>query len=278
MRFTKMEGLGNDYVYVDLFAESLPNIDLPSLARAVSDRHFGIGSDGLVLILPSEVGECRMRMFNSDGSEAEMCGNAVRCIAKLMFNAGRHKNGTVRIETMAGIIVANVRDVDNLKAYVEVDMGPPVFDPKRIPVLAEGNEALDIPIEIEGRELRFNAVSMGNPHCVIFADEVDDRMVHGLGPKIENHRLFPEKTNVEFVKVSDRGNIEMRVWERGAGETLACGTGACASVAACIRSGLCDHTVDVRLLGGTLTISWPENDTIRMKGPARIVFTGEMEL
>jgi len=278
MKFIKMEGLGNDYVYVDLFSETLPSDDLHEMARVVSDRHFGIGSDGLVLILPSEKGDCKMRMFNSDGSEAQMCGNAVRCVAKLMYNAGRHNGGEVRIDTLAGLIVARVNDIDHCNADVDVDMGRPVLDPGNIPVIAEGDRAIGVPISFDDEELEFTAVSMGNPHCTIFVEEIDDDMVHGWGPMIENHELFPERTNVEFIKVIDRGSIEMRVWERGAGETLACGTGACASVVSCILNGLCDEEVNVRLLGGDLNIAWIGRDCVRMRGPARIVFTGEIEL
>jgi len=275
MRFTKMEGLGNDYVYVDMFTEALPDVDVGELARMVSDRHFGIGSDGLVLIRPSEDHDCQMRMYNSDGSEAQMCGNAVRCIAKLMYNAGRDNDGVVSIDTRAGTIVADVHDIDELVADVDVDMGRPVLGPRKIPVNMDGDVLKGVGISVAGEELRFTAVSMGNPHCVIFVDEITDRMINELGPLIEDHPLFPERTNVEFVKVIDRGNIEMRVWERGAGETLACGTGASASVVASVLNGLCDCDVKVRLLGGDLKISWREGETVRMRGPARIVFTGE---
>jgi len=277
MRFTKMEGLGNDYVYIDLFTEELPQMDLGELARKLSDRHFGIGSDGIVLMMPSGSEHCRMRMFNSDGSEAEMCGNAVRCVAKLMYDQGRHEDGIVTIETLAGRIVAKVSNRDRFIADVEVDMGEPVLEPMMIPVNLVGDTAIDVPLDIKGAELRFTAVSMGNPHCTIFVDEIEDNMVLGLGPVIEKDPLFPERTNVEFIKVLDRGNIEMRVWERGAGETLACGTGACASVVSCILNGLCDHEVNVKLLGGTLNIGWSGEGAVRMRGPARIVFTGEIE-
>lgn len=275
MRFTKMEGLGNDYVYVDLFTEALPDIEVGELARKVSDRHFGVGSDGLVLIRPSGDHDCQMRMYNSDGSEAQMCGNAVRCIAKLMYDSGRHQDGVVRIDTRAGTIVANVHNVDECRADVDVDMGRPVLSPRDVPVDLDGDIVIGAPIAVAGEEILFTAVSMGNPHCVIFVDEITDRMINEMGPLIESHPLFPERTNVEFVKVVDRDNIEMRVWERGAGETLACGTGASASVVASVLNGLCDSDVNVRLLGGDLNISWKEGETVRMRGPARIVFTGE---
>ncbi|HPR40998.1 MAG TPA: diaminopimelate epimerase [Candidatus Methanofastidiosa archaeon] len=276
MKFTKMEGLGNDYVYIDLFSEDMPSEDLPELARKLSDRHFGIGSDGIVLILPSDTEDCRMRIFNSDGSEAEMCGNGVRCVAKLMYDGGRHNAGTVRIETLAGTIVARVKNRDAFLADVEVDMGEPILEAGKIPVSIEGERAIQVPIGVDGEELVFTAVSMGNPHCVIFVDGIEDRMIERWGPLIERHPMFPERTNVEFVKVLDDGNIQMRVWERGAGETLACGTGACASVVACIVNGLCGHDVSVRLLGGTLRIRWQGQGPVIVNGPARIVFTGEI--
>lgn len=276
MKFTKMEGLGNDYIYVDLFTQDLGDADLGALAKRVSDRHFGIGSDGLVLIGPSSCADCRMQMFNSDGSEAELCGNAVRCIAKLMLDMGRSNGNEVSIETLAGRIVATIRDNTATQAHVAVDMGTPRLAPGDIPVDAAGERAVGIPLEAGGKTLLATCVSMGNPHCVVFVDEPTDELVHTTGPLLEGHVAFPNKTNVEFAEVIDREHVRMRVWERGAGETLACGTGACATAVACVLNGLCDRHVFIDLLGGRLEIEWREDGHVQMTGPATIVFTGEI--
>ncbi len=278
MKFTKMEGLGNDYVYVDLFEEALPDIDLAELARAVSDRHFGIGSDGLVLISPARGAHCRMRMFNSDGSESEMCGNAVRCIAKLMYDKGRHTGGSVAIETLDGTKACKICLHTGRQAVVEVLMGVPVFSAEDIPVCAPGAEAVDMPLDVAGTTYRVTCVSMGNPHCVIIADELSDELVHGTGSLVEAHGAFPQRTNVEFVRIIDPRTVSMRVWERGAGETLACGTGASATLAACVRMGLTERAVTMRLLGGDMDISWRDDGQICIRAPATTVFTGEIEI
>jgi diaminopimelate epimerase len=278
MKFTKMEGLGNDYVYVDLFEEALPDIDLSELARNVSDRHFGIGSDGLVLVSPARGAHCRMRMFNSDGSESEMCGNAVRCIAKLMYDKGRHTGGSVTISTLDGVKACRICSHSGRQAIVEVLMGVPLFSAEDIPVKAPGTEAVGMRLDVGGEAVDVTCVSMGNPHCVIVAEELGDSLVHGLGPKIEVHGAFPQRTNVEFVKIIDPRTVSMRVWERGAGETLACGTGASATLAACVRLGLTERAVTMRLLGGDMDISWRDDGQICIKAPATTVFTGEIEI
>lgn len=276
MKFIKMEGLGNDYVYVDLFTEPLPDGDLAYLARRVSDRHFGVGSDGLVLVMPSQQADCRMRMFNSDGSESEMCGNAVRCITKLMYDAGRHRDGAVTIETLDGVKTGTVIEHRGNAALVEVSMGKPRFAAHDIPTLLGSGEAVGVLLPIDGTPYTVTCVSMGNPHCVIVTDEITDGLVAGLGPRIERHEAFPARTNVEFARVVDPHTIEMRVWERGAGETLACGTGACATLAACVRLGLCERAVSMRLRGGTMDLRWDEGGSVIVRAPAVTVFTGEI--
>ncbi|MGD9128247.1 MAG: diaminopimelate epimerase, partial [Planctomycetia bacterium] len=223
MQFTKMHGLGNDYVYVNCFEEkNLPD-DLPELARRVSDRHFGIGSDGLILVRPSEVGDARMQMFNADGSEAEMCGNGVRCVAKLVYDHGICRNETLRIETGAGLLSIDLEIVDGRVAQATVDMGEPILTGPEIPTTLQGDPVCDVPLEVDGQTLRVTCVSMGNPHCVTFVDKITDNHIHGLGPKVENHAAFPNRINAEFVEVLSPTEMNMRVWERGSGETLACG-------------------------------------------------------
>jgi len=273
--FTKMEGLGNDYVYIDLFETTLEGIDPCALAREVSDRHFGIGSDGLVIIGPSDAAHCRMRMFNSDGSESEMCGNAVRCIAKLMYDAGRHTDGRISIETLAGLINARIMEDLGTHAQVEVFMGVPRLRGPEIPVRSEADRVIGVPLESDGVTWYATCVSMGNPHCVLFVDDASDDLVHSVGPALETHEFFPNRTNVEFVEVIDRSHLRMRVWERGAGETLACGTGASASLVAGVLNGVCDRAVGMDLLGGSLEIEWCDDENIKIVGPAVIVFKGE---
>ena len=279
MRFTKMHGLGNDYVYIDAINQDLSNISLPELSKLVSDRHFGVGSDGIILIFPSEVADFRMRIFNPDGSEAEMCGNGVRCFAKYVFEHGLTDKTSIDVETGAGIIHTQLL-VDNERVKgVRVDMGQPRLKPVDIPFLWEPNDepAVDVPIELpDGQRLHITAVSMGNPHCVVFVDDAENFPVAEIGPIIENHRLFPNRTNVEFATVIDRRHIRMRVWERGAGETMACGTGACATAVAAALSGRADRHVTVHLNGGDLEIQWAADNRIYMTGPAAEVFSGEL--
>lgn len=271
IEFIKMHGAGNDYVYIDLIKNNY-TIDYGELSKKISDRHFGIGSDGLVLIM-SKNDYFQMRMFNADGSEAQMCGNAIRCVAKYLYDHGYTKRDNIKINTLAGIKELRIesKDKEGKVDSVRVNMGKPILNGIDIPVNYEGEPVIDL--EVLG--YRGTAVSMGNPHIVIFVDEITDKHVLVDGPKIEKHPLFPEKTNVEFVKVLDRANIQMRVWERGTGETLACGTGACASAVASILNGLTSNKLKVHLRGGTLKIEWEgRGSPVFMTGPAEEVFQG----
>lgn len=274
MKFTKMHGIGNDYIYINGFEESIPNPE--RLAVAISDRHFGVGGDGLVLILPSKVADARMRMFNADGSEAEMCGNAIRCVGKFLYDHRIIEREKITIETLAGIKQLSL-DVDGkIINSVKVDMGEPVLQSDRIPVVGNPRIIKGEPITVNQRSYEFTAVSMGNPHCVIFVPEITDEMVLSDGPVIELDPLFPRKINVEFVKINSRNSMTMRVWERGSGETMACGTGACASVVAAISNNLTDRIVTVKLLGGELLVEWESiSNHVFMTGSAVTVFEGE---
>jgi len=278
--FVKMQGAGNDYIYLDLVKEEI-ELDFASLAADISDRHFGVGGDGLVLIMRSGEADFRMRMFNADGSEAEMCGNAVRCVGKYVYDSGYTSSDTISVQTLAGIkhltVVQKGDDAYMRDAHMHgasmltVDMGEPVLDGKSIPVNVDENPVLDL--EVEG--FTGTAVSMGNPHFVIFVDRVTDDLVLNHGPRIEVAPVFPRKVNVEFVQVLDSGSTVLRVWERGSGETLACGTGACASVVAGVLNGLHSREVSVSLLGGVLRIAWNEkNNRVYLTGPAVEVFRG----
>jgi diaminopimelate epimerase len=278
--FTKMHGIGNDYIYFDC-------VDDPDLignpaetARRLSDRHFSIGGDGIVLVLPDEKADFRMRMFNSDGSEAEMCGNAIRCVAKLLKDAGRLDGDSVDIATGAGILRIETGTSSDGKFVATVDMGEPILNGPDIPVATDANPVVGLPVPLEdGSTLAATCVSMGNPHAVFFRGEITDSDVLGRGPEIETHRLFPNRINVEFAKVVSRGEIEMRVWERGAGETLACGTGACATLVAAVLNGLADRRAVLKLLGGELQIEWRESDNhVMMTGPAETAFKGIVDI
>lgn len=272
--FTKMHGAGNDYIYVNCFREKLENIN--ETAKAVSDRHFGIGSDGLVLIYPSDKADFRMDMYNSDGTQAEMCGNATRCVGKYVHDKGLTDKTVITLETLAGIKILklNLNDKGEVET-VEVNMGSPELIPKNIPIDSDLDRFIMESVTVDGREYLVTGVSMGNPHAVTFIDDTDSLEIEKLGPKFENHPLFPKRTNTEFAKIIDRKTIKMRVWERGAGETLACGTGACATLVAASLSDLTDDEVDLVLLGGTLHIRWDkENNNIYMTGPAQFVFDG----
>ncbi len=275
MKFLKMHGAGNDYVYINGFKE---NIENPAeLAIRVSNRNFGIGSDGLVLILPSDSCDFRMRMFNSDGSESEMCGNASRCVGKYVFDMGLTTKTAVTLETLAGVKHLSLNVENGVVDTVCVDMGEPVLTPALVPVQVEGDRAIQIPIEVNGTTYSATCVSMGNPHAVIFVSDVESFDVHGIGRVIENHPLFPRRTNVEFVQVVSPTLLKMRVWERGAGETLACGTGACASLVAACLNDHSDRTATLQLLGGNLTIEWRKSDNrVYMTGGAVSVFEGEL--
>ncbi len=275
MRFTKMHGLGNDYIYFNCMKEC-PD-DPEDLSKRLSDRHFGIGSDGLVLIMPSEVADFRMRMFNSDGSEAEMCGNASRCVGKYVYDNGLTDKTALTLETLAGIKKLWLTVEDGRVEQVRVDMGEPVLKPANIPVQSTKELFISEPVTIKDRVFHVTCVSMGNPHAVAYIDNVDGFPLEVYGPVMETHELYPRKINSEFVEVIDRKTLKMRVWERGAGETLACGTGACAVTVATVLNGLCDRKVTVKLLGGDLTVEWNENDNhVYMTGPAVKVFEGEI--
>ncbi|SEK64467.1 diaminopimelate epimerase [Ruminococcus sp. YRD2003] len=277
MRFTKMQGCGNDYVYVNCFEESVSSPE--QLARSVSDRHFGIGSDGLVLICPSEVADCKMRMFNPDGSESEMCGNAIRCVAKYVYDRDIIHKQKIAVDTLAGIkLIAVNTDENDIARTLTVDMGAPITTAAEIPVIAVSSPVKDLRLEAFGREFTATCVSMGNPHAVIFIDEdVSSFDVEGFGRVFEQDERFPRKANIEFVNVLSPTHLKMRVWERGTGETLACGTGTCATAAAACLNGISPYEpVMVDLLGGQLTIEWKKTDGhIYMTGPAEFTFDGE---
>lgn len=276
MRFTKMHGLGNDYVYVNGFREKIEN---PSeLAVKVSDRHFGIGSDGLILINPSKVADFEMEMYNADGSRGEMCGNGIRCVAKYVYDYGLTDQTQISVETLGGIKYLDLTVENGKVVLVKVDMGEPVLEPKQIPIVSEGETVIAEPILVNGTEYRMTGVSMGNPHAVVYVEDVDNLKIEEIGPKFENHERFPNRINTEFAKVLDKKTVQMRVWERGSGETLACGTGACATAVACILNGLTENEVTVKLLGGDLFIQWDrEKNRVYMTGPATVVFDGEYE-
>ena len=273
MEFTKMQGCGNDYVYVDLFKEKIENP--AKLSSAVSDRHFGIGSDGLITIGPSETADFQMHIYNADGSEAEMCGNGVRCVAKYVYDHGLTDQTEITVETGAGIKTL-LLTVENKKvSQVRVDMGEPILNPELIPVEADGDTVIDEKIYVDGKEWHMTCVSMGNPHAVVFVEDTDAFELEKYGPQFENHPRFPKRTNVEFVHVISRTEASMRVWERGSAETLACGTGTCASVMACILNHKTENKVLVHLRGGDLTIEYdPKSNHIFMTGPAVEVFHG----
>ncbi len=280
MKFTKMHGLGNDYVYVDCFKERIKNP--AAAARFVSDRHFGIGSDGLIMINPSKRADFEMEMYNADGSRGEMCGNGIRCVAKYVYDYGLTDKTSISVETLGGIKYLDLTVKNGKAELIRVNMGKPVLAPKLIPIVPgnpEDEEVIDAPILVDGREYRMTGISMGNPHAVIYVDDVNGLDIEKIGPKFENHKRFPNRVNTEFVKVLDRHTVQMRVWERGSGETLACGTGACAAAVSCILNGLTEDTVTVKLLGGELEIEWDrEADVVYMTGPATVVFDGEIEI
>lgn len=274
MRFTKMQGLGNDYVYVNCFEETVAH---PSeTAVQVSDRHFGIGADGLILIKPSEKADFEMEMYNADGSRGEMCGNGIRCVAKYVYDYGLTDQTHISIETLGGIKYLDLIVEEGRVRLVKVDMGSPVLEAEQIPIIGLGNRVLDEPIRVDDMEYRITGVSMGNPHGVVFLEDVKNLEIEKIGPLFEHHECFPNRINTEFVHVLDRHTAEMRVWERGSGETLACGTGACAVAVACVLNGFTEEEVTVKLLGGDLQIRWDrETDSVYMTGPAEVVFDGE---
>ena len=275
MKFTKMQGIGNDYVYVNCLQETIEN---PSeLAKKISDRHYGVGSDGLIMINPSDKADFEMEMYNADGSRGEMCGNGIRCVAKYVYDYGLTDKTSISVETLAGIKYLDLTVEDGKVVLVKVDMGKPMLRPEEVPVVSEKEEVRDEPITVDGQEYRMTCVSMGNPHAVVFIDQdVKEFPLETVGVKFENHERFPKRVNTEFVNVLDRHTAQMRVWERGSGETLAFGTGACAVAVACALNGLTEDEVTVKLLGGDLQIKWDrEKNTVYMTGPAEVVFDGE---
>lgn len=275
MKFTKMHGIGNDYVYVNCFKEQ---VDDPSkLAIRVSDRHFGVGSDGLILICPSQVADFRMAMYNADGSEGAMCGNGIRCVAKYVYDYGLTDQTKISVETKSGIKYLDLTLEDGKVSLVKVNMGAPELDPAKIPVVSDKDRVVAEPIQIGEETYQMTCVSMGNPHAVVYLEDVEGLAIETIGPKFENHPCFPDRVNTEFVHVLDEHTVEMRVWERGSGETLACGTGACAVTVASILNGYVSGEVTVKLLGGDLKISWDqEENLVYMTGPATVVFDGEL--
>ena len=278
MKFTKMQGLGNDYVYVNCFEKKIKNPE--AMARKVSNRNFGVGSDGLILICPSETADFRMDMYNADGSRAEMCGNGIRCVGKYVYDYGLTDKTEIKVETLAVIKELNMFVSDGKVSQVEVNMGEPILTPSMIPVKTSIDPPVNVPIEIRGRQVHMTCVSMGNPHAVVFLDHsVKDLDIETVGPEFENHIMFPRRVNTEFVQVLDRTRAEMRVWERGSGETMACGTGACATAVAAILADRCDNSVELQLLGGSLQIEYDrEADRVYMTGPATTVYDGEISL
>lgn len=275
--FTKMQGAGNDYIYVNCFKEKIEDIN--ATAKAVSDRHFGIGSDGLVLICPSDKADFRMDMYNSDGTQAEMCGNATRCVGKYVYDRGLTEKTQITLETLAGIKILDLNVKDGAVQTVRVNMGTPELTPENIPIASPLGRFINEPVEVLGKSYGMTGVSMGNPHAVTFIDDTDSLEIEKLGPHFETHKLFPRRINTEFAQIVDRNTIKMRVWERGAGETLACGTGACATLVAASLNGLTDDEADLILLGGTLHIKWHrEENKVYMTGPAEFVFDGTITI
>lgn len=277
MRFTKLQGCGNDYVYVDLFHEKVSG-DLSKLAVAVADRHFGVGGDGLILICPSERADAKMRMFNADGSEAEMCGNGLRCVAKYVYDHGIARKDHLTIETGRGILAVDLEVSGGKAKRVRVDLGEPILEAAEIPTTLPGSPPTEAALVVAGEAFAFTCVSMGNPHAVAFVPEITDRLVHQVGPLVEKHEAFPRRVNVEFVKVNSRTDATMRVWERGSGETLACGTGACAVAVAGVLTDRFDRKVTIHLVGGDLEIEWGADNHVYKTGPAVEVFSGDWPL
>jgi len=277
MKFTKMHGIGNDYVYVNCFKEEVGNP--AAVAKMVSDRHFGIGSDGLILIKPSQKADFQMDMYNADGSQSAMCGNGIRCVAKYVYDYGLTDKTQISVDTKSGVKYLDLTVEDGKTVLIKVNMGAAQLAAAKIPILSEKNQVIDEPIEVNGKEYRMTGVSMGNPHAVIYMDDIKGLDIEKIGPEFEHHPCFPERINAEFVRVIDEQTVEMRVWERGSGETLACGTGACAVAVASILNGYTKDEVTVKLLGGDLYIQWDrENNLVYMTGPAAVVFDGEIKI
>lgn len=277
MRFTKMHGCGNDYVYVNCLEEKVENPN--ETAKMVSDRHFGIGSDGLILICPSSKADFEMKMYNADGSEGAMCGNGIRCVAKYVYDYGLTEKTTITVDTKAGIKQLELNVENGKVATVKVDMGAPAIKAEQIPVISKEDTVIAKPIEIAGTEYEMTCVSMGNPHAIVFVEDTEQVEIEQIGPLFEHNEIFPDRVNTEFIQVIDRNTINMRVWERGAGETWACGTGACASVVACVLNNKTEDEVLVHLRGGDLKIKYDrDKETVFMTGPATVVFDGEINI
>ncbi len=277
MKFTKMEGCGNDYVYVNGFEEKIDNPN--EVAIAVSDRHFGIGSDGLIIINPSEVADFKMCMYNADGSEGKMCGNGIRCVAKYVYDFNLTDKDVITVETLSGIKTLKLNVENGKVKTVRVNMGAPILECDKVPVKYDDEKMINKPVKVDGKTFNITCVSMGNPHAVTFINDTDNLEIEKIGPKFENNEIFPDKVNTEFIQIIDKNTVKMRVWERGSGETFACGTGACASVVASVLNGLTENKVTVKLLGGDLEIEYNQDEnTVYMTGPARVVFTGEYDI
>ena len=277
MKFTKMEGCGNDYVYVNGFEEKIDNPN--EVAIAVSDRHFGIGSDGLIIINPSEVADFKMCMYNADGSEGKMCGNGIRCVAKYVYDFKLTDKDVITVETLSGIKTLKLNVENGKVKTVRVNMGAPILECDKVPVKYDDEKMINKPVKVDGKTFNITCVSMGNPHAVTFINDTDNLEIEKIGPKFENNEIFPDKVNTEFIQIIDKNTLKMRVWERGSGETFACGTGACASVVASVLNGLTENKVTVKLLGGDLEIEYNQDEnTVYMTGPARVVFTGEYDI
>jgi len=277
MKFTKMHGIGNDYVYVNCFKEKVENP--VQVAKFVSDRHTGIGGDGLILIKPSDKADFEMDMYNADGSRGTMCGNGIRCVAKYVYDYGLTDKTQISVDTASGIKYLDLTLKDNKVALVKVNMGTPEILAAKVPIISDKEKVINEPIMIAGQEYKITAISMGNPHAVVYMEDIDNLEIDKVGPKFEMNDIFPDRVNTEFVKIIDEDNIAMRVWERGSGETLACGTGACAVAVASAINGYTKDTVEVKLLGGNLLIEWDRaNNLVYKSGPATVVFDGEIEI
>ncbi len=281
MKFTKMQGCGNDYVYVDGAREIIPQEKKPEIVRSLSDRHFGIGGDGVIFVNPSDEADFEMEMYNMDGSRSEMCGNGIRCVAKFVYDKGLTNQTSISIISGGSVKYLELNVENGKVSTVKVNMGAPMLKAADIPVICENAEEKVIAekIEVCGKTYEMTCVSMGNPHAIVFLDDVKNLKIEEIGPFFENHERFPKRTNTEFIRIIDKETVEMRVWERGTGETLACGTGACATVVACVLNGLTEDEVTVKLLGGDLRIKWDrEENVVYMTGPAVTVFEGEVEI
>ena len=277
IKFTKMHGIGNDYVYINCFTEQVDNPN--ELAKIMSPRRFSVGADGVILICPSKMADAKMRMFNLDGSEGKMCGNGVRCVGKFVYDSGIAHKDTITIETLSGIKTLYITDKDGVAETITVDMGKAELSPEKIPAIADCDTIIDTAITVDGNSYNITAVSMGNPHAVTFCDEIESLNLEKIGPHFEHHEMFPQEVNTEFIRVIDESTLQMRVWERGSGETFACGTGACAAAVAAVLNGYCKHDTEitVHLVGGDLFITYKNDGTVFMRGPATKVFDGVYE-